>query len=331
MSETSGFVYDMARVIADDSFQVLETIGSGGKFVLFDGSGQLRQAQAFVSGRMPAVGFVTDDALSGTNPLTTFLGKLFKRPNILGAAGDTARFQEFVGASGGIATFYDSASNIEAGPVEGATPAVAAGTVSLAIDQSVTIQTSSGLAYLLKHPERMQKVDDDSGRSYSPGAPTMPPVMVRAFSVFREFPTGGFAAGSEVGVAFCSGGTNSFTRFSNPGGTNTSGRGPAMGITLNTQAAASATSGRSAFIASKVVRAISLPISGIAPVGSKVYIGRTNAPVVAAVGVLSNGVLSGGFSSFDSIQPIGVVIASGGYAVINVKPICFSGYFPPYT
>ena len=328
MAITSGFVYDMARIVADDSFKVVETIGSGGKFVLFDGSGQLRQAQAFVSGRMPAAGFV-NEAVSGATPITTFLGKLIARPNIIGAGGDPAQFQEFVGASGGIATFFDGGTNLETGPACGATPDNAAGAPVLAIDQSMTIQTASGLAYLLKHPERMKKVDDVTLYSDSPLGPTMQPVVIRAFTVLREMPLAATAGNPPGGVMFCSGGSNSNMRFVT---SRTSGRMPAVGITLNAQADATPVSGRSSFVASKAMRVVACPISGIGPIGGKVFIGRpVTSGWIPALAVISNGFLSGGFASGNLVQPVGVVIASGGYSVINVKPICFSGYVFPYT
>ena len=328
MSETSGFVYDMTRIVADNSFPVLETIGSGGKFVLFDGSGQLRRAQAFTSGRMPAVGFVTAEAASGTLPIVTFLGKLIKDPNIIGAGGDPPQFQEFVGASGGIATFYDGSTNLEAGPVQGAAPD--AGSPLLAVDQSATIQAASGLAYLLKHPEKMKRVDDNALFSYSPGDVTMPPVIVRDFGNLMELPAAAVAGQHLRVVLFCSGGSNVNTRLAIATQGVASGFQPAVAVTLNAQADPTPVSGGSSFIASKVVRAYAAPISGVGPVGGRIYVGQvTAAATKGALGVISNGFLSGGLGTV--IQPVGVVIASGGYAVINIKPICLTGYAFPYT
>lgn len=81
-SATSGNVsgsFTDALQLVDSTFVTMETI-SGGKAAAFNQSGYLQVAMASVSGRMPAVGIIRDNVLSGQNVTLYRGGQLFNQP-----------------------------------------------------------------------------------------------------------------------------------------------------------------------------------------------------------------------------------------------------------
>ena len=112
----SGTITD-AAMLNDGTFLTTETI-SGGKAVAFSQSGTLRIAMASVSGRMPAIGIVASNFLSGIAALVHLRGRVFStvfnfsgwpnQPLYVGASGDvvasgapiaSGNIQQIVGVS----------------------------------------------------------------------------------------------------------------------------------------------------------------------------------------------------------------------------------------
>lgn len=307
----------------EDLFATAEPISGGGPAVAvaFTQSGTIQTAMASVSGRMPAIGIVTSNYLSGATATLFWGGRVFASGGLINFSGWMNQ-PVYVGRSGQIVasgaptssgdiqqilgvSFQQSGIFMSLGdPLEG----VIAGSGDVG---SGSILGQAGGGYFNVASGTLTAVDFASGahvrtamqaggQPMVSGTATMLPVIVQ---IAAENVSGNCAVyatpSGTIGVAMAA----------------TSGRWPAIGVALG-----NALSGLTVIWAA--VGALQLT-SGMADysgyVGRRVWLGRSGQIVT-----LSGSFGSGGHLSGDVGQPLGVV-ANSGAIWFNVNPVFWSG------